>query len=195
MALPTTAAIGLVSADQRLVATWPPPGHDDTMTPTIRAAARDDVPEMLDISNENAATSHANFAIEPERLEDWMADWDAWADRFPAFVVVADGRVVGFSRASPWKGRCAYAFTATTGIYMAPPFQGLGLARPLYEALLTALVSERFHTAVAGIALPNDASVALHERCGFEYVGTFTENGFKFGRWWDVAYYQRLLHP
>ena len=163
------------------------------MSVEIRPASRGDVADMLAISNANAATSHANFAIDPEALDDWLAEWDAWTPRYPTFVASADGRVIGFARATPWKGRCAYAFTVATAVYVDPDFHGRGIARRLYDAFLAAAASNGFHTAVAGIALPNDASVALHERCGSEYVGTFKENGFKFDRWWDVAYYQRML--
>ncbi|MDP7071112.1 MAG: N-acetyltransferase family protein [Phycisphaerales bacterium] len=154
---------------------------------------RDDVPSMLAISNANAATSHANFAIEPETLEDWLSDWDLHHDRFPAHVGDRAGQIVGFARATPWKGRCAYEFAASTGIYVDPACHGEGLGSRMYDALLQGLRQAGFHTAIAGIALPNAASVALHERYGFEYVGTFRESGRKFGRWWDVAYYQCML--
>jgi len=77
------------------------------MTATVRRATRGDVAAMLAISNANATVSHANFAIDPERLEDWLEAWDASHCRFPACVAESDGEVVGFSRATPWKGRCA----------------------------------------------------------------------------------------
>jgi L-amino acid N-acyltransferase YncA len=82
---------------------------------------------------------------------------------------------------------------ATWRAHAKHPWLGRGLGRALYGALLDACARAGFHSAVADITLPNDASIALHERCGFEPVGVFRAAGFKLGRWHDVAWYQKRL--
>lgn len=99
--------------------------------------------------------------------------------------------VVGYAYANRWKGRCAYRFSAESTIYLDPSRTQLGIGGGLYEALLDALRAKPIHVVIGGIALPNAASVRLHERLGFEKVAHFREVGFKFNRWIDVGYWQR----
>jgi phosphinothricin acetyltransferase len=106
-------------------------------------------------------------------------------------VAERDGRVVGYAKAGTWRARDAYRHTAEAGIYLAPDAVGAGIGRPLYEALLAACDEAGLHTLVAGIALPNERSVRLHEQVGFRFVGVFREVGRKHDAWHDVAFYQR----
>jgi phosphinothricin acetyltransferase len=99
----------------------------------------------------------------------------------------------GFAYASKWKGRCAYRHTAETTVYVARSHWRCGVGKALYMQLLELLQHARIHAAIGGIALPNDSSVALHERLGFVKVAQFKEVGFKFNRWIDVGYWQRLF--
>jgi phosphinothricin acetyltransferase len=101
--------------------------------------------------------------------------------------------MVGYAYAKPWRPRSAYRFSVETTIYIAPGYQRRGVGAALYRDLLAALRQLDVHAAVGGIALPNDASVALHERLGFKKVGQFVEIGFKLGRWVDVGYWELIL--
>jgi len=101
--------------------------------------------------------------------------------------------IQGFAYASKWKGRCAYRHSAEATVYLDPKSTRRGVGSRLYQALLTDLRQRSFHAVIGGIALPNEASIALHERLGFRKVAHFEQVGWKFGRWIDVAYWQLLL--
>lgn len=113
----------------------------------------------------------------------------------PWLVAERDGEAVGFAYAAPHRARAAYRWTAETSVYVAQARQRDGVGRALYEALLELLRRQRLHRALAGITLPNAASVALHEALGFEPVGVYGEVGFKAGAWRDVAWWQLALAP
>ena len=113
----------------------------------------------------------------------------------PWVVAERGGVVIGYASVSPWKPRSAYRFAVEFGVYVAPAAQRSGAATALYRDLLARCAAAGIHTVLAGIALPNDASVALHERLGFTHVGTLREVGFKFGRRIDVGYWQRGVGP
>ncbi len=104
-----------------------------------------------------------------------------------------DGALLGYATSSAFRPKAAYATSVEVTVYCAPRAAGRGVGTLLYEALFEALAGEDIHRAYAGIALPNDASVRLHTRFGFRHIGTYTEVGRKFGRYWDVAWYQKDL--
>ena len=104
-----------------------------------------------------------------------------------------DGEVIGFAYSSSYRPRPGYRLTRETSVYLAPGARGRGLGRTLYDALVPRLRADGMHVALALIALPNPPSVALHEACGFEHLGTMREVGWKFDRWLDTAWYQLLL--
>ncbi|MEO7579954.1 MAG: N-acetyltransferase family protein, partial [Massilia sp.] len=107
----------------------------------------------------------------------------------------ADG-IAGYAYATKWRVRHAYRYSVETTVYLAPARAGGGLGTRLYQALLARLRGAGVHLAIGGIALPNPASVALHEKAGFVAAALFTEVGFKFDRWIDVGYWQiRLGEP
>ena len=101
--------------------------------------------------------------------------------------------MVGFSYAGGYRPRPGYRLTRETSVYVAEEARGQGLGRRLYDDLLPRLEADGIHVALALIALPNDASVALHEACGFAHLGTMLEVGRKFDRWLDTAWYQRTF--
>lgn len=115
------------------------------------------------------------------------------AAELPWLVAVDDDVVLGYAYASKWKGRCAYRYTAESTVYLAPTATGRGLGTALYTALLAQLREEGLHCVIGGVALPNAASVALHEKLGFQKVAQFKEVGFKFGQWIDVGYWEVML--
>lgn len=124
----------------------------------------------------------------------WRREWFAtFGDRGRHRLLVArdSGEAIGYAASVPYRPRAAYAPSVETSVYVAPSHLGRGVGSALYRALLSELEREDVHRAYAGIAMPNPASVRLHERCGFRRVGYFTEQGRKFGRYWDVAWFER----
>lgn len=113
----------------------------------------------------------------------------------PWLVAEKEGRVLGYASTSPMRGRAAYRWSVETGIYLAPDAQGRGLGRTLLGAHVDLLERQGFVTAIAGIALPNEPSVALHEKLGFTLLGIERGVGFKLGQWIDVGRWQRDLAP
>jgi len=111
----------------------------------------------------------------------------------PWLVCEQGGVVVGYAYAMPWKSRSAYRHSVETTIYLHPGATGRGIGTALYQSLLDRLRQLRIHCAVGGIALPNPASVALHEKLGFVRAGHFHEIGLKFGRWVDVGYWELVF--
>lgn len=114
----------------------------------------------------------------------------------PWLVLEEAGEVRGYCYASKWKGRCAYRYSVEITVYLADGAGGRGYGSQLYAALFERLRAEGYHVALAGIALPNDASIALHERFGMTRAALFKEVGYKFDRWVDVGYWHcRLGDP
>ena len=107
-------------------------------------------------------------------------------------VAEIDGKTAGYAYGSPHRTRAAYANSCDVAVYVDPAFGRRGIGRALYGALLDRLAAS-CHAAFAGVALPNEASIALHEAMGFTYLGTYREVGWKMGAWRDVAWFQRLL--
>ena len=102
-------------------------------------------------------------------------------------------QIVGFAKASPWKGRCAYLWSAEVTVYVHPARHGRGIGTALYARLIDILRAQGYRSLVGGITLPNAASVALHESFGFRRVALFEKIGWKFDRWHDVGYWELLL--
>ncbi|WP_229423828.1 arsinothricin resistance N-acetyltransferase ArsN1 family B [Massilia frigida] len=110
------------------------------------------------------------------------------------FLAMTEGdAVVGYAYASKWRVRHAYRFAVESSIYLVPGLGGKGRGSALYKALLARVARDGIHMVIGGVALPNEASVALHEKLGFKKVAHFSEVGFKFGNWIDVAYWELKL--
>jgi phosphinothricin acetyltransferase len=123
-----------------------------------------------------------------------MAERIAAALRTHAWVVLEDGdRVVGYAYGGPFKARLAYRWSCEVSVYLERGHERRGGGRALYTALLARLAGRGFRTAVAGMTLPNDASVGLHRAMGFEPVGVYRQIGWKHDGWWDVAWTQRAI--
>jgi phosphinothricin acetyltransferase len=161
---------------------------------SVRLARPEDVPAILAIANWAALHTPANFAVEPEPLDMWRTSYESTFERYP--WLVADGRqggggVIGFAKAGPWKGRCAYAYSAEVTVYVHPDHHGRGVGRALYSVLFPTLEAQGYRTILAGITLPNPASVRLHESFGMHRVAMLEAVGWKFERWHDVGYWER----
>lgn len=154
-----------------------------------------------DVAPANALTNYyilhtaIHFGSSPAADQDFAAAWRAGAARFPWLAAEDQGRFAGYCKAGTWRERDAYRRTVETGIYVDPGVQRRGVGRALYAELLQRLGAAGFRTAVAGITLPNEASVRLHEAIGFRRVGVFEAVGYKFGTWHDVGFWQLDLAP
>jgi phosphinothricin acetyltransferase len=163
--------------------------------PVIRRAEPRDLDALLALYNHYVVNTHITFDVEPRTLEQRKVWLDAFAPtgRRQCFIADRDGRAVGWASSGPFKDRAAYDTSVETSIYLAPEEGGKGLGRRLYQTLLDALAKEDIHRAFGGIAMPNAASVKLHTAMGFTYVGAYSEVGRKFGKFWDVAWYERAM--
>jgi L-amino acid N-acyltransferase YncA len=134
-----------------------------------------------------------SFETVPPSAEEMRSRLTATMTQFP-WLVIADGeRVCGYAYAAPHRSRAAYRWCADVSVYLEMALQGRGHGRRIYAALLNVLGAQGYSGAYAGIALPNPASVGLHEAMGFTRVGIFRGVGFKNGAWWDVGWWQRAL--
>ena len=156
----------------------------------IRAAAPADLPAIAAIYDAEVAAGHATFDTEGRPIEAWTARLSS-GDRF--LVAVEDEVVLGFAHALPYRPKPGYRHTREVSIYLAAGGRGRGAGRRLYDALLELLAVDGVHLALAAVALPNPASLALHRACGFEEVGVMHEVGRKFDRWIDVLWLQKRL--
>jgi len=161
----------------------------------IRRGVAGDVAPLNELYNHYVRETPITFDLEPISL----ASKRTWFEQFGGegrhqlFVAERAGRVVGYACSRPFREKAAYDTTAETSIYLAPEAQGQGLGRQLYGRLFSALDGADLHRLVAGITLPNDASLALHERAGFRAIGVLHQVGRKLGRYWDVLWMEREL--
>ncbi|MEU7649038.1 MULTISPECIES: GNAT family N-acetyltransferase [Streptomyces] len=169
----------------------------------VRPGVEGDLDALTELYNHYVRETAVTFdtvAFLPEERRPWLL---SHPEDGPHRLLVAQepdsgarpGRLLGYATSSPFRPRPAYATSVEVSVYCAPDAAGRGIGTLLYQALLKALEGEDLHRAYAGIAQPNEASVRLHERFGFRHVGTYEEVGRKFGRYWDVAWYERPLGP
>ena len=157
----------------------------------IRPAHTADAQSIADIYNFYIETSVVTFEEDATTKDDIALRIDeTYAEKLPYLVLQIDDEIVGYANASKWKGRCAYRYTVEVSVYLSPDAGGNGYGSRLYHELFSQLAERGFHIAIAGISLPNKASIALHEKFGMEKVAHFKEVGFKFGNWIDVGYWQ-----
>jgi phosphinothricin acetyltransferase len=159
----------------------------------IRRVEQADLPALLEIYNHYVVNTPITFDIEPRTLaqrQEWLDQFKP-AGRFQCFVAVRGNAPLGWAGSVKFKDRAAYDTSVETSVYLAPDETGRGLGRRLYATLFEALASEDIHRAFGGVTQPNEASSGLHLAMEFRHVGTYKEVGRKFGRFWDVAWYER----
>lgn len=160
---------------------------------TIRDATARDAPACAAIYAPYVLDTAITFEVDPPTTEE-MADRIASASQTHAWLVVEDdGRVAGYAYGHPFAARAAYRWACETSIYLELGRRRTGAGRALYEALLTRLAERGYRRAIAGMALPNDASAGLHRALGFEPVGVYRQVGWKNGAWHDVAWVQKTI--
>ena len=158
----------------------------------IRSVNLDDAAQIAEIYNYYIQNTHHTFETEPLGVEEMRRRIGEVIEDYPYLVAEENGRILGYIYATQFKLRQAYAHSVEVSIYVRNEERQTGIGKSLYIKFLDELVETNIHAIVAGIALPNDASVKFHERLGFEKVARFREIGYKLGRWIDVGYWELL---
>ena len=161
----------------------------------VRPATRADLPRLTEIYNHYIINTPITFDLKPVTVAErarWFEE-HAGNERHRLFVAEVEGTVVGWAGTGSFRDRAAYDTSVEMTIYCAPDATRRGIGASMYRVLFDALKNEDINRLLAGITLPNDASVKLHRRFGFTDVGVFTECGRKFDRYWDVIWMQRPL--
>ena len=162
----------------------------------VRAARLDDLPALTDIYNYYIINTPITFDLqpyEPGQRQGWFDEHVG--GRRHRLLVAEDGSgdLVGYATSSRWRPKAAYDTTVESSIYCRHGATGRGIGTHLYTALFAAIADQDVHRVVAGMTLPNAASMALHERFGFTRVGEFTQVGRKFGSYWSVGWFERPM--
>lgn len=159
----------------------------------IRAATADDAAACAAIYRPHVTGGWTSFELDPPDQAEMARRIAAYSESHAWLVAENDDAVLGYAYGSLHRTREAYATSCDVAVYVAAEATGQGVGRRLYEALLPALKARGLHAAFAGIALPNPASIGLHEAMGFTPVGVYREVGWKMGGWRDVGWWQRVL--
>jgi len=159
----------------------------------IRAATPGDAAALLAIYAPFVEATVVSFETQVPSVQEFSARVDKAAGGWAWLLAESAGRCIGYAYASSHRERAAYQWSVETSAYVAPDWHRRGIGRQLYLELFAALVKRGYCNAYAGIALPNEASIALHRAVGFEAVGIFKAVGRKFDRWHDVSWWQRRL--
>ena len=164
------------------------------MNPIVRPASPADSKALARIYNyyvENTVITFEEEPVSTQAMANRVAETQGLS--LPWLVAEIEGAIVGYAYARKWRERSAYRYSRETTIYLERGYEGRGIGTTLYSGLLPLLRERGIHVAIGGVALPNEASVALHEKLGFKHVATFHQVGFKHDRWVDVAYWQLVL--
>ncbi|MEQ8842860.1 MAG: N-acetyltransferase family protein [Acidimicrobiales bacterium] len=159
----------------------------------LRLATIDDAEALRTIYNREVLETTHTFDLEPRSLEaqqEWIREREG---AFGVVVAEIDTEVAGFASLSPYRPRAAYRTSVENSVYVAESARGAGVGRALMDELIDVATSRGFHTIMARVVGGHDASIGLHQSCGFQVVGTEREVGRKFGRWLDVVVMQRML--
>ncbi|MGW5056517.1 N-acetyltransferase family protein [Streptomyces sp. NPDC004096] len=163
----------------------------------VRPGVESDLAALTDLYNHYVRKTPITFdtaVFTPEERRPWLL---SHPEDGPYRLMVAtdpeSGTILGYATSSAFRPKPAYATSVEVTVYLAPQATGRGVGTRLYTALFESLAGQDLHRAYAGIAQPNAASVRLHERLGFRHIGTYREVGYKFGRYWDVAWYEKEL--
>lgn len=159
----------------------------------IRPCEAKDVPSICDIYNHYVHHTIITFEETPVSIADMASRVETYTMHYPWLVCEVNGSVVGYAYGSKWKERSAYKHTVEVTIYLKDGLSGKGYGKALYSELLDKLKALDCHVALGCLAIPNEASAALHEYFGFKKVAHFNEVGRKFNQWIDVGYWQKLL--
>ena len=171
-----------------------PHDHGPVAVAPIRLATAADADAIAGIYAPFVRDTAISFEWEPPTVEEMRERIARTLEHLP-WLVLEDGVVVGYAYAAPYRGRAAYQWSAEVSVYVDPRAQRRGIASRLYEALFALLALQGYRVLYGVIALPNEGSVRLHEKAGFERIGVFVGAGYKHRAWHDVLWMRRTLLP
>nr|WP_319397806.1 arsinothricin resistance N-acetyltransferase ArsN1 family B [uncultured Carboxylicivirga sp.] len=159
----------------------------------IRTVEVADVQDICNIYNyyiENTFVTFEEQKVTAEQMQERISNVQ---QKFDWFVYEKEGEVIGYCYATGWRARSAYRFSVETTVYLKNGYEGNGVGTQLYRHLIKELIKKDIHSFIGGISLPNETSIALHEKLGFQKIAHFREVGQKFNKWIDVGYWQLVL--
>lgn len=159
----------------------------------IRPVRLSDADQICKIYNYYIENTVVTFEEQPVSETGMKGRIEEIPNKFPWLIHSNDEDILGYAYITQWKARAAYKNTVEITVYTKPNYSRRGIGTKLYEKLIETLMGKEIHAVLAGIALPNDASVAFHEKFGFRKVAHFREVGYKFNKWIDVGYWQLLI--
>ncbi len=158
----------------------------------IRAVNLNDSAQIAVIYNFYIENTHHTFETEPVNSAEMQTRIKTITTNYPFLVAEENGEITAYAHAAQYKSRCAYKSSAEISVYVRNNIRQKGIGTKLYENLFDELLKTNVHAIIAGIALPNEASIKLHEKFGMEKVAHFREVGYKFGKWIDVGYWELI---
>ncbi len=165
------------------------------MSTEFLTATKQDIKEILDVYAPYILNTVITFETEVPSLDSFTKRIDDILSKYPFFVCKHNGKVVGYSYASKFKERAAYNSSVETTVYISPDFHKKGVGTTLYTMLLESIKEHNYYMAYACISLPNEKSIALHNKLGFTLAGTLHNAGYKFGKYIDIVFYEKKLQP
>lgn len=161
----------------------------------IRVANAGDAPAVLNIYAPFIVESAVSFEAEVPSIPAFQKRMEQYLEEYPFLVLESDGKVSAFAYASKHRERAAYKYGVDLSIYFDDNHRRKGCARRLYDCLFDILKTQNYYVAYAICTLPNDKSESFHKNYGFKEIGVFKKTGFKFGRWHDVAWFEKEIQP
>ncbi len=159
----------------------------------IRQARISDAEQICAIYNYYIENSIVTFEEEFVSISEMQERISSASEKYPWLVFDSQGSLGGYAYASAWQSRCSYRFAVESSVYIAPNYTRQGIGESLYLDLIRKLKNTSCHCIIAGMSLPNESSLALHQKLGFKKIGQFEQVGWKFKKWIDVAYWELLL--
>ena len=159
----------------------------------IRLANTSDAPEMLEIYHWYIRHTAISFELNAPQIPEFINRMNQYQAEAPWLVCEIEKKIAGFAYASPHRSRAAYQWNREISIYLDQNFHGKGIARPLYITLFQLLERQGYCNLLAGIVTPNPKSEKFHIKMGFQKIGTYHHIGNKFGKWWNVDWYELFL--
>lgn len=159
----------------------------------IRNAKPEDAQAICNIYNYYVLNTIVTFEEDVVLADDMAERIKKVSEKYTWLVYEQNGEIIGYAYAGEWKSRCSYRFSVESSVYLKNGFSGQGIGSKLYEALLKKLEKTDIHAVIGGISLPNEGSIALHEKFGFEKIAQFKEVGYKFEKWIDVGYWEKII--
>ena len=156
----------------------------------VRLATKHDANEIRQIYAPSIESAAISFETEVPSAEEMQSRIQTILQKFPWIVCTIDGKIAGYVYASKHRDREAYQWSCECSIYMNNAFKGKGIGKELYKLLFEILKLQGFRNVYAGITLPNNASIYIHERCGFKHFATYENIGYKFGNWHSVGWWK-----